>query len=63
MSALRQRGGEVRIRLGGNTQESAALVDTLPNGVMILKEPSNLNDPVSVIPLRLWTLTSITAIS
>lgn len=63
MSALRQRGGEVRIRLGGNTQESAALVDTLPNGVMILKEPSNLNDPVSVIPLRLWMLTSITAIS
>lgn len=62
MSALRQRGGEVRIRLGGNTQESAALVDTLPNGVMILKEPSNLNDPVSVILLRLWTLTSITDI-
>ncbi|KAL4062162.1 glycoside hydrolase family 79 protein [Scleroderma yunnanense] len=55
MSALRQRGGEVRIRVGGNTQESAALVDTLPNGDMILKEPSNLNDPTSTPALRYTT--------
>ncbi|KAG6329727.1 hypothetical protein ID866_9362 [Astraeus odoratus] len=52
MSTLRQRGGDVRIRLGGNTQETASLVDSLPDGDMILKEPSNLNDPTSTPALR-----------
>ena len=59
MSVLRQRGGEVRIRVGGNTQESAALVDTLPNGAMILKQPSNLNDPVGDILLHFWTFVTV----
>ncbi|KAI6155825.1 glycoside hydrolase family 79 protein [Pisolithus tinctorius] len=52
MSNLRQRAGEVRIRVGGNTQETASLVDSLPNGDMALKEPSNLNDPTSTPALR-----------
>ncbi|KAI6122360.1 glycoside hydrolase family 79 protein [Pisolithus croceorrhizus] len=52
MSNIRQRAGEVRIRVGGNTQETASLVDSLPDGDMALKEPSNLNDPTSTPALR-----------
>ncbi|KAI6035708.1 glycoside hydrolase family 79 protein [Pisolithus marmoratus] len=52
MSNIRQRAGEIRIRVGGNTQETASLVDSLPDGDMALKEPSNLNDPTSTPALR-----------
>lgn len=52
MSNIRQRAGEVRIRVGGNTQETASFVDSLPDGDMALKEPSNLNDPTSTPALR-----------
>jgi hypothetical protein len=38
MALLRERAGEVRIRVGGNTQESAVLVDSLPGGVMMTKQ-------------------------
>lgn len=49
MSNLQQRGGEIRLRVGGNTQETATLVDFLPNGEMISKQPSNISDPVSAL--------------
>jgi hypothetical protein len=32
MAALQQRGGGVNIRVGGNTQERAELVDSIPGG-------------------------------
>lgn len=38
MALIRKRAGEVRIRVGGNTQETAVLVDSLPGGVMLTKE-------------------------
>ncbi|KAJ8585043.1 glycoside hydrolase family 79 protein [Rhizopogon salebrosus TDB-379] len=38
MALLRERAGEVRIRVGGNTQETAVLVDSLPGGVMMTKQ-------------------------
>ncbi|RPD77290.1 hypothetical protein L226DRAFT_505448 [Lentinus tigrinus ALCF2SS1-7] len=38
LATLADRGGSVRIRVGGNTQEAAALVDNLPNNAMIAKD-------------------------
>ncbi|KAH7884820.1 glycoside hydrolase family 79 protein [Phlebopus sp. FC_14] len=51
MSNLRERGGEVRIRVGGNTQETATLVDSLPGGVMMMKDNTNTNNPTQTPPL------------
>ncbi|EJD36488.1 hypothetical protein AURDEDRAFT_140062 [Auricularia subglabra TFB-10046 SS5] len=37
MSALKERGGPPVLRLGGNTQEKAELVDSLPGGASLAK--------------------------
>ncbi|KAJ7574780.1 glycoside hydrolase family 79 protein [Mycena floridula] len=37
MSALTERSGRVNIRVGGNSQEQATLVDSLPNGRVLAK--------------------------
>ncbi|KAH7925637.1 glycoside hydrolase family 79 protein [Leucogyrophana mollusca] len=37
MANIRERAGEIHIRVGGNTQETATLVDTLPDDAMITK--------------------------
>jgi len=49
MALLRKRGGEVHIRVGGNTQETAVLVDSLPGGVMVAKERGTTGDVVRAI--------------
>lgn len=54
MALLRERAGEVRIRVGGNTQETAVLVDSLPGGVMIAKEHGSTGD-VTDTPTLLYT--------
>jgi hypothetical protein len=46
MSSLVQRGGRVNIRVGGNTQDYATLVSSLPNGEMIQKEQTGNTNPV-----------------
>jgi len=46
LALLRERAGEVRIRVGGNSQESAVLVDSLPGGVMISKQQLPTGDVV-----------------
>ena len=38
LATVADRGGSVRIRVGGNTQETATLVDSLPDGAMIGKD-------------------------
>ena len=40
LATVADRGGSVRIRVGGNTQETATLVDSLPDGAMIGKDKS-----------------------
>ncbi|EIW83853.1 glycoside hydrolase family 79 protein [Coniophora puteana RWD-64-598 SS2] len=44
MALIRDRAGEVRIRIGGNSQETASLVDSLDDGKMIEKHEVILND-------------------
>lgn len=46
MANIQQRAGQVMVRVGGNTQETAKLVDSLPNGKMIEKEVDNVSNPV-----------------
>lgn len=56
MSTLANRGGEVHVRVGGNTQDYAVLVDTLPqaNGSDALKLPVN-NSNITSTPTILYT--------
>lgn len=58
MASLVQRGGRVNIRVGGNTQDYATLVPSLPNGEIIQKQQTGNTNPVSSVPLaslvRCW---------
>jgi hypothetical protein len=49
MSNLQERSGGVVIRIGGNTQEFAALVPSLPNGLTFSKTASGANTTVSLL--------------
>ncbi len=46
MANLKKRGGRVNVRVGGNTQETAVLVDSLDGGRMIHKDVENVSNPV-----------------
>ena len=52
MSNLEQRSGGVVIRLGGNTQEYATMVDSLPKGNTFSKAAFETNQTVSLIFLH-----------
>ncbi|KZT66775.1 glycoside hydrolase family 79 protein [Daedalea quercina L-15889] len=54
MELVAERSGSVHIRVGGNTQESAALVQSLPDDKIIEKQAVNLNDPTQT-PSLLYT--------
>jgi hypothetical protein len=47
MAAFKQRGGSPRIRVGGNTQETAWMVDSIPGGKILMKSKGNSSNPVS----------------
>ena len=47
MANIQQRAGHVKVRIGGNTQETAVLVDSTPDGRIIEKAPSGTYNPVS----------------
>lgn len=52
MSALATRSGSVQIRVGGNTQDYATYVDSLPNGVIIGKlNSAAINNPTQTPPI------------
>jgi hypothetical protein len=51
MANLVERAGWVQIRIGGNTQENAELVASLPNGTMLAKDNNNTSGPTSTPPL------------
>ena len=54
MSTLASRAGEVHIRVGGNTQDYATLVDFLDQGRVIEKMSQDTNNPTST-PTLLFT--------
>ena len=47
MANLVARAGGVTVRVGGNTQETASLVDEIPNGADLSKDYSHTSNPVS----------------
>ncbi|KAF9003830.1 hypothetical protein BDZ89DRAFT_967337 [Hymenopellis radicata] len=55
MANIQQRAGYIRIRVGGNTQETAKFVDTLPDGKMINKDVGSSSNPTQTPPLDYTT--------
>ena len=47
MSIIAQRAGRVVVRIGGNSQETATLVDSLSDGKAIEKDKADSINPVS----------------
>ncbi|KAJ7057387.1 glycoside hydrolase family 79 protein [Mycena amicta] len=67
MASLVQRAGSVRIRLGGNSQETAKLVDSLQDGRILAKNLTGVFGPTSTPPLDytrdlMYTLGNISAL-
>lgn len=58
MALLAERSGEVVIRVGGNTQDYATLVDQTPNGGILGKENVDTGNPVRKELLDLGTCNS-----
>jgi hypothetical protein len=54
MSTLASRSGEVHVRVGGNTQDYATLVDSLDQGNVIHKLSIDTNNPTAT-PTLLFT--------
>jgi hypothetical protein len=46
MANIKQRAGTVHVRVGGNTQETASLVNSLPGGKAITKDKGSATNPV-----------------
>lgn len=51
MANIQQRAGRVLVRVGGNTQETATLVDSLPDGRALEKDLLGVSNPVSILPI------------
>ncbi|KAG1761827.1 glycoside hydrolase family 79 protein [Suillus occidentalis] len=51
MANLRQRGGSVKVRVGGNTQETATLVASTPDGAALEKDYGKASNPTATPPL------------
>jgi len=48
MSNIQQRAGAVVVRVGGNTQETAVLVDSTPDGRILEKDHRGSSNPVRI---------------
>jgi hypothetical protein len=56
MANLQQRGGQVLVRVGGNTQDTAVLVSSTPDGLIIEKDLAGVTNPVCLsLPLPFST--------
>ncbi len=53
MSLVAERAGRVHVRVGGNTQETARMVMSLPDGKAIEKQKIDTNNPVRPGPRSL----------
>lgn len=57
MALITERAGRVNIRVGGNSQDTATLVDSIPGGVAMSKDKEDSSNPVSFFPqLKIATL-------
>ncbi|KAI9451263.1 hypothetical protein BJY52DRAFT_123356 [Lactarius psammicola] len=68
MGNIKQRAGWVQVRIGGNTQESAELVQSLPNGTILAKDLTNSFNPTGTPPLAytvdlLYLMNNISALT
>ncbi|KAF5353171.1 hypothetical protein D9757_012643 [Collybiopsis confluens] len=52
MANLARRGGAVYVRVGGNTQDFAVLVDSLPDGKILEKDIEGSSNPTNTPPLK-----------
>ena len=50
LANLQERGGGVTVRIGGNSQETAVLVPSIPDGSTLEKDKSDLYNPVRMRP-------------
>lgn len=50
LANLQERGGRVTVRVGGNSQETAILVPSIPDGSVLEKDKSNTYNPVWLLP-------------
>ena len=48
MANIQQRAGRVMVRVGGNTQETAVLVDNIADGKILEKDLSRITNPVGI---------------
>ena len=53
MANLQQRAGAVKIRVGGNTQETATLVESTPDGRILEKDIQGVSNPVGFVSICL----------
>ncbi|KIM41886.1 glycoside hydrolase family 79 protein [Hebeloma cylindrosporum] len=51
MANIQQRTGRINIRVGGNTQETATLVNSTPDGRILEKDLQNVSNPTQTPPL------------
>ncbi|PPQ65022.1 hypothetical protein CVT24_008170 [Panaeolus cyanescens] len=51
MANLQSRSGRIDIRVGGNTQETAVLVDSTPDGKILEKDLQGVSNPTQTPPL------------
>ena len=50
MSLVAERAGAVHVRVGGNTQDTAYVVDSLPDGKFLEKNKEDSSNPVCLSP-------------
>ncbi|KAH9850236.1 hypothetical protein C2E23DRAFT_896579 [Lenzites betulinus] len=55
MALLVERGGAVHVRVGGNTQETAFMVDSFPDGKIMEKDKEDATNPTST-PVLAYTV-------
>ncbi|KAI0823157.1 hypothetical protein BC628DRAFT_1325396 [Trametes gibbosa] len=55
MALLVERGGAVHVRVGGNTQETAFMVDSFPDGKIMEKDKEDASNPTST-PVLAYTV-------
>lgn len=66
MSVVAERSGSVRVRVGGNTQDYAVVVDSLPDGKAIEKDKTDSTNPtdtptVYITPEYIYILSNVSS--
>jgi hypothetical protein len=60
MANLQQRTGRINVRVGGNTQEFATLVNRTADGRILEKDLQNVSNPVRATYIILYQLHILT---